>query len=130
MRVKPRTPPVDLQKARANAMALDWADYQPPAPRQLGVFPVAAGIETLRHYIDWTPFFMTWSLAGKYPRILEDEVVGKRPSACSTTPIRCWIGWPPSAASTRAAFTACSRPTASATTWKYTATNGVTRCWR
>ena len=40
-------------------MALDWADYQPPAPRQLGVFPVAAGIETLRHYIDWTPFFMT-----------------------------------------------------------------------
>ncbi len=76
-RKKPRTPPVDLQKARANAMALDWADYQPPAPRQLGVFPVAAGIETLRHYIDWTPFFMTWSLAGKYPRILEDEVVGE-----------------------------------------------------
>ncbi|WP_144062818.1 methionine synthase [Serratia marcescens] len=76
-RKKPRTPPVDLQKARANAMALDWADYQPPAPRQLGVFPVAAGIETLRHYIDWTLFFMTWSLAGKYPRILEDEVVGE-----------------------------------------------------
>ncbi len=76
-RKKPRTPPVDLQKARTNAMALDWADYQPPAPRQLGVFPVAAGIETLRHYIDWTPFFMTWSLAGKYPRILEDEVVGE-----------------------------------------------------
>lgn len=40
-RKKPRTPPVDLQKARANAMALDWADYQPPAPRQLGVFPVS-----------------------------------------------------------------------------------------
>ncbi|CAH3816831.1 MULTISPECIES: methionine synthase [Serratia] len=76
-RKKPRTPPVDLQKARANAMALDWADYQPPVPRQLGVFPVAAGIETLCHYIDWTPFFMTWSLAGKYPRILEDEVVGE-----------------------------------------------------
>ncbi|NWH36800.1 METH synthase, partial [Chloropsis hardwickii] len=76
-RKKPRTPPVDLHKARANAMALNWADYQPPVPRQLGVFPVAAGIETLRHYIDWTPFFMTWSLAGKYPRILEDEVVGE-----------------------------------------------------
>ena len=76
-RKKPRTPPVDLHKARANAMALNWADYQPPAPRQLGVFPVSAGIETLRHYIDWTPFFMTWSLAGKYPRILEDEVVGE-----------------------------------------------------
>lgn len=37
---------------------------------------VEASIETLRNYIDWTPFFMTWSLAGKYPRILEDEVVG------------------------------------------------------
>lgn len=36
-----------------------------------------ASIETLRNYIDWTPFFMTWSLAGKYPRILEDEVVGE-----------------------------------------------------
>ncbi len=119
-RKKPRTPPVDLQKARANAMALDWADYQPPAPRQLGVFPVAAGIETLRHYIDWTPFFR-----GPQP-----ARPCRHPSACSTTPIRCWIGWPPSAASTRVAFTACSRPTASATTWKCTATNGVTRCWR
>lgn len=38
---------------------------------------VEASIETLRNYIDWTPFFMTWSLAGKYPRILEDEVVGE-----------------------------------------------------
>lgn len=37
---------------------------------------VEASIETLRNYIDWTPFFMTRSLAGKYPRILEDEVVG------------------------------------------------------
>lgn len=38
---------------------------------------IAASIETLREYIDWTPFFMTWSLAGKYPRILEDDVVGE-----------------------------------------------------
>ncbi len=43
---------------------------------RLGVQEVEASIETLRNYIDWTPFFMTWSLAGKYPRILEDEVVG------------------------------------------------------
>ena len=42
----------------------------------LTVQEVEASIETLRNYIDWTPFFMTWSLAGKYPRILEDEVVG------------------------------------------------------
>ncbi|ANS45092.1 Methionine synthase [Serratia inhibens PRI-2C] len=76
-RKKPRTPPVSLQKARDNAMALDWESYQPPVPKQLGVHAVAADIETLRQYIDWTPFFMTWSLAGKYPRILEDEVVGE-----------------------------------------------------
>ncbi|MDV3383501.1 B12-binding domain-containing protein [Klebsiella pneumoniae] len=44
---------------------------------RLGVQTVEASIETLRNYIDWTPFFMTWSLAGKYPRILEDEVVGE-----------------------------------------------------
>jgi 5-methyltetrahydrofolate--homocysteine methyltransferase len=76
-RKKPRTPPVSLQKARDNAMALDWESYLPPVPKQLGVFPVEADIGTLRRYIDWTPFFMTWSLAGKYPRILEDEVVGE-----------------------------------------------------
>lgn len=44
---------------------------------RLGVHEVEASIETLRNYIDWTPFFMTWSLAGKYPRILEDEIVGE-----------------------------------------------------
>jgi len=76
-RKKPRTPPVSLQKARDNAMVLDWENYRPPVPKQLGVHAVEAGIETLRQYIDWTPFFMTWSLAGKYPRILEDEVVGE-----------------------------------------------------
>ncbi len=75
-RKKPRTPPVSLAAARANAGRLDWENYTPPVPHQLGVSEVSATIETLRHYIDWTPFFMTWSLAGKYPRILEDEVVG------------------------------------------------------
>jgi 5-methyltetrahydrofolate--homocysteine methyltransferase len=50
---------------------------------------VTASIETLRNYIDWTPFFMTWSLAGKYPRILEDEVVAKRRSACLKMPTTC-----------------------------------------
>lgn len=75
-RKKPRTPPVSLATARANALALDWEDYTPPVPHRLGISEVSANIETLRHYIDWTPFFMTWSLAGKYPRILEDEVVG------------------------------------------------------
>ena len=76
-RKKPRTPPITLDQARANAVALDWVNYTPPVPKQAGVhtftdFPVAK----LRQYIDWTPFFMTWSLSGKYPTILRHEVVG------------------------------------------------------
>lgn len=76
-RKKPRTPPVTLQAARDNAVSIDWESYTPPVAHRLGVSEVSASIETLRNYIDWTPFFMTWSLAGKYPRILEDEVVGE-----------------------------------------------------
>lgn len=76
-RKKPRTPPVSLQTARDNATSIDWESYSPPVPHRPGVSQVEASIATLRHYIDWTPFFMTWSLAGKYPRILEDEVVGE-----------------------------------------------------
>ncbi len=76
-RKKPRTPPVTLAAARANHNQLDWDDYTPPVAHRVGVQAVTASIETLRNYIDWTPFFMTWSLAGKYPRILEDDVVGE-----------------------------------------------------
>lgn len=77
-RKKPRTKPVTLEKARANKVAIDWDAYTPPAPVKPGVhifndFDVA----TLRSYIDWTPFFMTWSLVGKYPAILEHEEVGE-----------------------------------------------------
>ncbi|MCV9878245.1 methionine synthase [Brenneria izbisi] len=76
-RKKPRTPPVTLAAARDNAAVLDWENYTPPVAHRLGVQTVTASVETLRNYIDWTPFFMTWSLAGKYPRILQDEVVGE-----------------------------------------------------
>ena len=76
-RKKPRTPPVSLPVARANDFVFDWNSYTPPPPNVLGVSEVSANIEILRNYIDWTPFFMTWSLAGKYPRILQDEVVGE-----------------------------------------------------
>lgn len=77
-RKKPRTKPVSLERARANRVAIDWNAYTPPAPAKLGVhifkdFDVA----TLRQYIDWTPFFMTWSLVGKYPAILNHEEVGE-----------------------------------------------------
>ena len=57
---------------------LNWRDYQPEIPNTLGVtvlddYP----LETLVPYIDWTPFFITWDLVGKYPKILNDEVVGE-----------------------------------------------------
>jgi len=75
---RPRSAPVSLQRARANAAKIDWANYRPTVPNQLGVQVIEKmSIKTLREYIDWTPFFMTWGLAGKYPRILEDEVVGE-----------------------------------------------------
>ena len=75
---KPRSAPISLQRARDNAFKCDWANYQPPVPQQLGVQVIKKmPINTLREYIDWTPFFMTWGLAGKYPRIFDDDVVGK-----------------------------------------------------
>nr|WP_268235321.1 methionine synthase [Lacimicrobium alkaliphilum] len=76
-RKKPRTKPVTLDAARANAFVPDFSHYQPKTPNQLGVQAVEADITTLREYIDWTPFFLTWSLAGKYPRIFDDEIVGE-----------------------------------------------------
>ncbi|AQP37035.1 methionine synthase [Vibrio anguillarum] len=77
-RKTPRTKPVSVEVARANKAVIDWDNYTPPVPAKLGVhvfddFYVA----TLRRYIDWTPFFMTWSLMGKYPTIFEHEEVGE-----------------------------------------------------
>ncbi|MGF1775214.1 methionine synthase [Vibrio nomapromontoriensis] len=77
-RKKPRTAPVTLEQARDNKVAIDWDNYTPPAPLKPGIhifddFDVA----TLREYIDWTPFFMTWTLMGKYPKIFEHEEVGE-----------------------------------------------------
>lgn len=76
-RKRPKSKPISLEAARENKAPIDWANYTPPVPKQLGVHEVEVSIETLVDYIDWTPFFMTWSLAGKFPRILEDEVVGE-----------------------------------------------------
>ena len=74
---KKQTPLWPIDKARANKTPIDWAGYQPPAPHFIGrrVFHNIA-LADLVPYIDWTPFFQTWDLAGKYPAILHDEVVG------------------------------------------------------
>ena len=69
---------LSLDDARANALRLDWSgSYAPPAPlrigtQTLGEIPIAELID----YIDWSPFFATWELKGKYPAILDDEKVG------------------------------------------------------
>ena len=68
---------VAIADARTNAFRTDWASYAPPRPEAPGVH-VFDDIEvpSLVEHIDWTPFFQTWELAGKYPAILDDAVVG------------------------------------------------------
>lgn len=68
---------VSLEKARAQRFDGDWDTYTPPAPRQPGIhvfddYP----LQELIDLIDWTPFFQAWELAGKFPAILSDEIVG------------------------------------------------------
>lgn len=66
------------QQALDNKLALVWDDYTPPAPADLGVKVYDDfDLEILRKYIDWTPFFQTWELRGRYPKIFEDEYVGE-----------------------------------------------------
>lgn len=70
-----------LAEARANAYKTDWSNYQPYQPELIGVrtlnnYP----LEKIVPYIDWTPFFQAWELAGRYPDILTDEVVGETAS--------------------------------------------------
>src|SRR5476649_1569609 len=69
---------VTLEAARANATKIDWAGYAPPRPRQAALVSLKNyPLEKLVPYIDWAPFFQTWDLAGKYPDILQDSVVGE-----------------------------------------------------
>ena len=67
-----------LQQARDNAFKGDWGNYTPPKPAFLGIKVFENySLEELTHYIDWTPFFHAWELAGKYPKILQDEIIGE-----------------------------------------------------
>jgi 5-methyltetrahydrofolate--homocysteine methyltransferase len=67
-----------LEQARRNPVAVDWTAYAPPAPSFTGVRVFDAWpLEDLVPRIDWTPFFQTWELAGHYPAILDDPVVGE-----------------------------------------------------
>ncbi|GAA6169435.1 methionine synthase [Sessilibacter corallicola] len=75
---RPRGERVPYLKAVQQKQAIDWSESQPPTPNLTGVkvfddYP----LENLVDYIDWTPFFISWDLAGKYPKILTDDVVGE-----------------------------------------------------
>src|SRR5690606_8968734 len=72
---------VPLEKARAQRFDGGWGDYAPPVPKKTGItvfddYP----LQDLLDVIDWTPFFQAWELAGRFPAILEDEVVGQSAS--------------------------------------------------
>jgi 5-methyltetrahydrofolate--homocysteine methyltransferase len=68
---------VPLEEARAKKFTIDFAAEPPVVPKSTGIFSYRNyPLAELVPYIDWTPFFMAWELAGKFPRILEDEVVG------------------------------------------------------
>jgi 5-methyltetrahydrofolate--homocysteine methyltransferase len=69
---------VSLEQARANRWACDWAAYAPPAPTETKIrvfqdYPISELLE----FIDWTPFFATWELKGRYPDLLDDPRVGE-----------------------------------------------------
>ena len=68
---------LSLAEARANKAKIDWSSYTPPAPGKLGISTLRNyPLEEIARYIDWTPFFITWELHGRFPAILQDEKVG------------------------------------------------------
>jgi 5-methyltetrahydrofolate--homocysteine methyltransferase len=91
---KQARPLISLEQARANALRTAWAEaprvtcdcaahgaqsraYQSPRPQAFGVVALDVDLARLRDYIDWSPFFQTWDLVGRFPKILDDAVVGE-----------------------------------------------------
>ena len=72
---------ISYEEAKVNAVKIDWSNYETVKPQVSGtkVFEIN-DLNEIRQYIDWTPFFITWELHGKYPEILNDELVGKEAS--------------------------------------------------
>ncbi|WP_128331481.1 methionine synthase [Apibacter sp. HY039] len=71
-----------LQQARNNKFQLDWSEFSPYTPKQIGVQVFdSIPLDELKEYIDWQPFFRAWELAGKFPNILTDKIVGEEASS-------------------------------------------------
>ncbi|MFN3607468.1 MAG: methionine synthase [Hyphomonas sp.] len=78
----PPKPRVPIAEARAAKLKFDWESYTPPKPTYEGVRTFEdIDLGTLASYIDWTPYFSAWDLAGRYPAILEDKIVGEAASS-------------------------------------------------
>ncbi len=69
---------LSIEEARKNKLQLDWDNFTPVKPNFIGTKTVEVDLSELVDYIDWTPFFSSWELYGKYPAILTDEVVGEQ----------------------------------------------------
>ena len=70
---------VAIAEARANKVLLDWEAHPVVKPKNIGTKTLhKIDLELLKNYIDWTPFFQTWDLHGRFPKILEDEMVGEQ----------------------------------------------------
>lgn len=69
---------VSLVDARADKVALNWDQFQAVEPKEKGIKVLDLNLNDLKEFIDWTPFFRSWDLHGKYPAILTDEVVGEQ----------------------------------------------------
>jgi len=65
-----------IEQARKNKLQLDWSNFQPSKPNFIGTKTIDVELSELIPFIDWTPFFQSWQLFGKFPKILTDEVVG------------------------------------------------------
>ncbi len=72
---------LSIEDARKNKLQLDWNNFTPVKPNFIGTKTVAVELSELVDFIDWTPFFQSWELFGKYPAILKDDVVGEQASA-------------------------------------------------
>ena len=69
---------LSIEEARKNKLQLDWINFEPVKPSFIGTKTVEVELTELVDFIDWTPFFSSWELYGKYPAILTDEVVGEQ----------------------------------------------------
>ncbi len=69
-----------IEEARKNKFKIDWNNYEAVKPNFIGTKIVEVALSDLVDFIDWTPFFQSWELYGKYPAILTDEVVGEQAS--------------------------------------------------